>query len=75
MLGAPDECAACVAILDGAYASKKWLAKLNKQDGHKDVSRYLVGRSVWEIRSLEYPKDTDNVLVMSFDAEHNTPSD
>ncbi|KAF3802795.1 hypothetical protein GCG54_00014032, partial [Colletotrichum gloeosporioides] len=69
LLSASAECAVCIAALNGAYVFKSWLAQLSNKDEH--ISKYLKDGSVWEMRLVKYSKDTENILVISFDAEKN----
>ncbi|KAJ0337238.1 hypothetical protein COL26b_008489 [Colletotrichum chrysophilum] len=71
LLNASTDCAVCVAVLNGAYVFKSWLAQLSRQNNDGHISKYLKDGSVWEMQLVKYSEDTDNILVISFDAEQD----
>ncbi|KAK1501081.1 HET domain-containing protein [Colletotrichum abscissum] len=73
LLDASKDCAICAAVLHGAHIFKSWLTQLSEQDKKDEhISKYLEDGSVWNMRLVKYSQDTENILVISFDAEHNS---
>ncbi|UQC76722.1 HET domain-containing protein [Colletotrichum lupini] len=73
LLDASKDCAICAAVLHGAHIFKSWLTQLSEQDMKDEhISKYLEDGSVWNMRLVKYSQDTENILVISFDAEHNS---